>query len=95
MMSNKQFEELVDLLKSIESKLDTLVNFQRASMPKPKIPPEEETILRLCDGKHTIEDMVNETGKKNSYVRKILTQLRKKGVVESKRFGERVVHKKV
>jgi DNA-binding IscR family transcriptional regulator len=64
-------------------------------MPKPKIPPEEESILNLCDGKHTIEDMVKETGKKSSYVRKILTELRKKGAIVSKRSEGEVIHKKV
>jgi DNA-binding MarR family transcriptional regulator len=95
MMSEKQFKELMNSLKNIETKLDILVSLQKASMPKPKIPPEEESILNLCDGKHTIEDMVKETGKKSSYVRKILTELRKKGAIVSKRSEGEVIHKKV
>jgi len=95
MISEKQFKKLMNSLKSIETKLDVLVSLQKASMPKTKIPPEEETILKLCDGKHTIEDMARETGKKSSYVRKILTELRKKGAIVSRRSEGKVIHRKV
>lgn len=95
MIDNDKFRQLMRSLNNIETKLDILINLQRTSMPKPKVPKEEAKILELCDKKHTIADMVARTGKKNSYVRKILTQLRKKGLIVSIKSDGKTVYGKV
>jgi Fic family protein len=94
-IDNGKFEQLMRSLHNIETKLDILINLQRTSIPKPKVPKEEAKILKLCDKKHTIADMVSKTGKKNSYIRKILTQLRKKGLIVSIKSNGKTVYGKV
>ena len=94
-MNEKQFKELMNSLKSIEAKLNILVNLLKVSMPKPKITSEERKILRLCDKKHTIDDMMKETGKTRTNVRFILSQLRKKGLIISVRLKDKLVYGKI
>jgi DNA-binding MarR family transcriptional regulator len=93
-MDEKQFAELMDSLKGLESKLNVLINLQRAGLPKSKVSREERKILRLCDRKHTIDDIGKETGKTSGNVRKILTQLRKKGFIVSVRSEGKVVFRR-
>jgi DNA-binding CsgD family transcriptional regulator len=95
MMSNKQFREMTTLLKSIDEKLDTLVNFQRTLMPKPKLTKEEKKILKLCDRKNTISEIATKTGKTSNNVNFLLTQLRRKGIIRSVKIKDRTVYEKI
>jgi hypothetical protein len=95
MMSSKQFREMITLLGSIDEKLDTLVNFQRTVMPKPKLGKEEKKILRLCDRKNTIADMATKTGKTENNMKVKLTQLRRKGLIRSVKIKNRLVYEKI
>lgn len=95
MMSKDQFKKLMNSLKRIETKLDILVRLQRASMPKPKITAAEKTILKLCDKKHTIDDMMKETGKTKTNVNKLLSQLRKKGCIRSLKLKDKLVYERI
>lgn len=95
MMSKEQFRKLMKSLKSIETKLDILVSLQRASMPKPKITREERKILKLCDKKHTIHDIVQKTGKTKTNVNFLLSQLRKKGVIKSVKLKDKLVYGRI
>lgn len=94
-MDNKQFKELTKLLKSIETKMEILINILKASMPKPKVTPEERKILKLCDKKHTIDDMMKATGKTKTNVNFLLSQLRKKGLITSIRMKDKLVYEKI
>lgn len=95
MMSKEQFKKLMRSLKSIESKLDVLVRLQKASMPKPKIGEEEKKIRKLCDRKHTIDDMMKETMKTRTNVQSILTNLRKKGLIRSVKLKDKLVYERI
>jgi len=94
-MSTRQFREMISLLKSIEEKLDTLVNFQRTLMPKPKVGKEEKKVLKLCDRKNTIAEMATKTGKTSNNVNFILTHLRRKGIIRSVKIKNRTVYEKI
>ena len=94
-ISKKQFKELMNSLKRIETKLGVLVRLQRASMPKPKVTPEEKKILKLCDKKHIIDDMMKETGKTKTNVNFLLSQLRKKGLIKSVRVKDKLVYERI
>ncbi|MHC3130070.1 MAG: hypothetical protein IBV52_08370 [Candidatus Bathyarchaeota archaeon] len=92
----KRFEKLMHVLKSIETKLDTLITLQKAVTPKPSVGKEETKILKLCDKKHTIDDIVQETGKTRSNVESILTILRKKALIRStKSTDKKTVYKRI
>lgn len=95
MMNKDQFNKLMKSLKRIQSKLDILIRLQRTSMPKPKITPAEREILKLCDRKHTVEDMVKETGKSKTNVETLLSNLRRKAQIVSIRVEGKVVHKRI
>lgn len=50
-MEKKQFTELIQLLKNIETKLDMLIKLMKTSVPQPKVAREESKILKLCNQK--------------------------------------------
>lgn len=91
----KRFKQLMRSLKNIEKQLDTLVILQKATMPEPKVGKEEERILKLCDRKHTIDDIVQETGKKSGNVKVVLFNLRKKGLVRSIRSEGKTTYERI
>jgi len=94
-MSKKQFEELLKSLKGIEDRLEILINLQKATMPKPSVGEVEKKVLRLCDKKHTIEDIARETGKAQNNVRAILSKLRNKGLIKTLEIKDRVVFERI
>ncbi len=83
MTSENQIEELNRTLKSIDKKLDILIILQKRACPKPEIGKEESKVLQLCDRKHSIDDIVNTTGKTENNVNLILSHLRDKGLIRS------------
>lgn len=94
-MNDKQFKELIKTVKNMESKMNLLVRILKASMPKPKTAPEEKKILKLCDKKHRIDDMMKETKKTRTNVKKILSQLRSKGLIESAKMRDELVYRRI
>jgi transcription initiation factor IIE alpha subunit len=95
MMSKEQFKELLKSLKGIEDKLEILINLQKMTLPKPSLGKEERKVLKLCDRKHTIDDIVRETGKSKNNVNVILSRLRDKGVIRSVEVKNRLVYEKI
>lgn len=93
--NSKQFTELINLVKNIDDKLDTLVNFQRTLMPKPKLGTEEKKILKLCDRKNAIDDIMTRTTKSRNDVKVTLTRLRKKGLIRSVKVKNKLVYEKI
>ncbi len=94
-MNETQFLELMNLLKNIEMKLNVLVKLLKTIMPKPKITPEEKKILKLCDKKNTIDNMMKKTGKTRTNVKFILSQLRSKGLIESTKIKDKLVYRRI
>jgi len=95
MMSKKQFEELLKSLKSIEDKLEIIIKLQKTVLPKPSLGKEEKKVLKLCDRKHTIDDIVRETGKTENNVKVILSRLRDKGLIRSVEIKSKLVYEKM
>jgi len=95
MVTEKQFNKMIKSLKSINSKLDILIRLQRANMPKPTVGEEEKKILKLCDRKHTIEDIMKETKKKRHNVEVVLSNLRKKVLIGSVRREGKTVYERI
>lgn len=95
MTSEKLFEEMLKSLKRIEEKLEILINLQKVAMPKPKVTTEEKKILKLCDKKHTAEEIAKGTGKTENNVNVILSRLRDKGLIKSVEIKGRTVYEKI
>lgn len=79
----KEDSEILKQLKSINGKLDILVNLTRLSAPKQKPTKEEEKIFSLCNLKNTIADMVEKTGKKRGNVEVVISNLKNKSLINS------------
>jgi len=94
-MSKDQFKELLKSLEGIEEKLEILINLQKATMPEPNISKIERIVLKLCDKKHTVEDIAKGTGKAENNVRAILSNLRTKGLVKTVETRDRVVFERI
>jgi DNA-binding transcriptional ArsR family regulator len=94
-ISKEQFDELLKSIKNIESKLDTLVSFQRLSTPKTTTGDEQKKILNLCDRKHNINEIAEATGKKIGTIKPTLKTLRDKGLIKSVRVGKKTVYERI
>lgn len=94
-MDKKQFDELMKSLKGIEERLEILLSIQKATMPKPSIGKEEKKVLKLCDKKHTSEEIAKETGKTENNVNVILSRLRDKGLIKSVDMKRGTVYEKI
>ena len=95
MMSKEQFEKISKTLDNIDSKLTTLIVLQKRASPKPKIGNEGAKILKLCDKKHTIDDIVKETGKTEDNVKVTLSNLRSKGLIRSVELKDKLVYEEI
>lgn len=95
MKSEKPFEEMLKSLKRIEEKLEILINLQKIALPKPKVTIEEKKVLKLCDKKHTAEEIAKETGKTENNVNVMLSHLRDKGLIKSAEVRGRTVYEKI
>jgi hypothetical protein len=94
-MDKTQFDEIMGVLKGMSKQIDVLIRITKSSAPAPNIPPEEEKVLRLCDKKHTIKDIVHKTGKTETTVKSMLSHLRSKGLIQSTKSKDKLVYKKV
>ena len=95
MMSKKQFEVLTKSLKSIDEKLEVLIILQKRALPKPNVGEEERKVLQLCDRKHTVGDIVKETGKSENNVKVILSHLRDKVLIKSVEVNDTIVYQRI
>lgn len=95
MATKEQTDKLIKSLKRIESKLDTMIRLKKATMPKPTVTTAEKEVLKLCDKKHTIQDIANKTGKTETNVNFLLSQLRKKVLIRSVKMDDKIVYKRV
>lgn len=94
-MDDSQFKNLINAIKRLENKLDILISLQKLSIKRPEVSGEEKTILKLCNGKHTIQDMVNKTNKTTNNVRVTLAHLKKKGLLKSTKIKNRLVYVRI
>jgi len=95
MVTKEQFNKLMKSLKSLESKLDVLITLQKTIAPKPRVGKEENKILKMCDRKHTVDDIVKETGKKEGNVMVVLSNLRKKGLITSVKLKGKTIYERI
>ena len=87
-------EDIIPILKSIDKKLDILINLSRLSAPKQKPTNEEKKIFSLCNMKNTVADIMEKTGKKRSNVEFIISSLRNKSLINSQNIIDKISGKK-
>lgn len=94
-MEEKQFKALTKVLNSIDSKLSILINLQKSTIKTPDLGKEEKIILKLCNGKNTIENMVKVCNKTKNNIKVTMNHLKKKGMVKSAKINKKIVYVKI
>lgn len=94
-ITTKDFRELLKTVKNIESKLDVIVSLQKASIDMPNVGTEEEKILKLCDKKHTIADMMQVTSKKEGTINATLNHLKGKAMIRTVIVDSKTVYERI
>lgn len=94
-MKEVEIKQLLGILKNIDQKLAILISLQKASSKPPKLGDEEKTILKLCNGKNTIKEIMEITAKEKNNVESTLSHLRKKGIIKSATLNKKIVYVKI
>ena len=94
-MEEKQFKQLSAILKNIDAKLAILISLQKSSIKPPKLGTEAKAILKLCNGKNSVDDMVKNTKKRKNTIEVTLNHLRKKGLIRTIKINKKTVYVKI
>lgn len=94
-LEDKQFKQLLGSIKDIEGKLSILISLQKSSTKPPKLGTEEKSVLKLCNGKNSIDEISKTVNKKKNNVKVTLTHLKKKGLIRSSKFNKKIVYVKI
>lgn len=87
--------EILKSLKNIEKKLDVMIKIQKSMAPEPKLGADEKKILKYCNSKYTINEIVEKTQKTKGSVEVVLSNLRSKGIIKSVKIKGKIVYSKV
>lgn len=93
-MTDEKLEEIKNLLQDIKELL-IITNLDKIEEAKKKLVKTgsvEEKILKLCDGRHTTQDIANKTQKSTDYVSATVSTLREKGLVSTLKKNDKIVH---
>jgi len=94
-MEDKQFKQLLEIIKNIDGKLSILISLQKSSVKPAKLGTEEKAILKLCNGKNTIEDMAKICKKTKNNIKVTMSHLKKKGMIRSTKNNKKLVYVKI
>ncbi len=95
-MSEQKLNEIKELLEELKDLL-VFINQEKIQEQKKKLIQKnsvEAIIYDLCDEENTISDMVEKSGKKNDNVKKVLSNLRQKGLIKTTKKDTKTVYKK-
>lgn len=94
-MEEKQFKQLLTVLKNIDGKLSALISQQKFKGKEITIPKSEESVLKHCTGSNTTEDIMKKTNENRNTVTMRIKRLKKKGLIISKKVGNKTVYQSV
>lgn len=94
-MDDNQYKPLLKILKGIDQKLSILISLQKTSSKPTKLGSEANTILKLCNGKSSIDDIMKTTNKTKGNVKTTLSFLRKKGLIKTIKINKKTVYVKI
>jgi len=94
-MQNEQDKQMLNVLKSIDTKLSILISLQKSSTKPVNLAKEEKTIFKLCNGKNTIDEISKTANKKKNNVKVTLNHLKKKGLIRSSKFNGKTTYVKI
>lgn len=98
-LSKKQTQQILNLLKGIDSKLN-LIDQKLNSVLENKSKNENlkkihRKILDLLDGWMSTRDLSNVLGYRQEYISRKVAELKKLGTIEEKRNGKKIVYKRI
>lgn len=94
-MDEKQFKQLLTVLKNIDGKISVLISQQKFKGKEITIPKSEELVLKHCIGSNSIEDIMEKTKENRNTVTMRIKRLKKKGLIISKKVGNKTVYQRV
>ncbi len=94
-MEKKQFEQTIESIKKLEKKLDILIAILKKMAPKTELGVEEKAILKLCNRKNTIIDMMQKTNKQRNNIQVTLSHLKSKGLIKPVTINDKRVYEKI
>jgi len=94
-MEEKQFKQMISVLKDIDSKIAVLISLQKSSLKPPKLGKETKIIFKLCNGKNSVVDMAKITKKRKNAIEVALNYLRKKGLIRTTKINKKTVYVKI
>jgi len=94
-MNDDKLNQILKTLKDINNKLSILISLQKSLMESPKLGEEVKAILKLCNGKNSVEDMIKISKKNRNTIEVALSYLRKKAIIRSTKFKNKTVYVKI
>jgi len=88
-------QEIPKSLKNIEKKLDVMIKILKSMAPELKLGLDEKKILKYCNSKFTINEIIEKTQKTKGSVEVVLSHLRSKGIIKSVTIKGKIVYSKV
>ena len=72
-----------------------MIKIQKSMAPEPKIGLDEKKVLKYCNSKYTINEIVEKTKKTKGSVEVVLSNLRSRGIIKSVKIKGKTVYSKV
>jgi predicted transcriptional regulator len=94
-IDENQFKQLLTILKSLDGKLSVLISQKKYEGEEITIPKSEEEVLRYCTGSNSIDDIMKKTNQNRNTVTMRIKRLKKKGLIISKKTGEKTTYQRV
>ena len=94
-MDEKQFKQLLTVLKNIDGKISVLISQKKYDGEEITIPKSEEAVMKHCTGSNSIEDIMKKTNENRNTITMRIKRLKKKGLIISKKVGNKIVYQRV
>lgn len=94
-MDEKQFKQLLTVLKNIDGKISVLISQKKQDGKEITIPKSEEDVMKHCTGSNSVEDIMKKTNENRNTITMRIKRLKKKGLIISKKAGNKTVYQRV
>lgn len=94
-IDEKQFKQLLTVLKNIDEKISVLISQKKHDGKEITIPKSEEDVMKHCTGSNSIEDIMKKTNENRNTITMRVKRLKKKGLIISKKVGNKTVYQRV
>ena len=93
-IDEKQFNQLLTILRSLDEKMSVLITQRKQDGKEITIPKSEESVLKHCTGSNGVEDIMKLTKENRNTITMRIKRLKKKGLIISKKVGNKTVYQR-